>query len=726
MLNEHTFEFSQARLKLKESLKFSMRQTGGLVRYLVEDEVSGRFFQIGLAQYTFLTMLDGNRTVSTALMKTATLLREDAISENDAASLCKWGIESGLIETEVGDSPRRRQEHHDQRQKQRMVTYLNPMMMRIPLFNPDPAINTLSRFFNFLITPLGLLVWVIVVVFGFFQLATNWNSFYLNRVNSFSASDLIWIGITWLVLKLIHELAHSLVCKSFGGRVQSCGFLLLLMIPLPYVDVTSSWRFDNKWKRILTSAAGMMAELFIAAIACCIWAWNDPGPLQYHAGNIIITATVTTLLFNINPLMRFDGYYMLADWLEIPNLSTHGRQWFKGLFKWVYFGTQRPKVIESGLRGLAVRAYGIMAMLWFLLIAVGLSLAASNMIEGFGLLIALVGCVLWIGIPVFRLIKYVAVGSEVENPNRGRFALATLITALVVGSFLYLCPSPSVVSAPLVVDYKPLSIVRVTTPGFARKILVTDGQFVNEGDKLIEMENKELQHDLNSLVVDIEISKLRINNLLTAERISEVQIEQESLEAKTKRKIEIEQQLEELIVRAPSTGKVIARGIDSNLNKYFKVGDELLTIGDPQQIHALALTRQSDIEWLEQDSVDWVDMMVWGRHQGGLMQGRIKTINPRARVELPHEAFAASIGGPLAVVPQAQVEGEKGGQSDQMVLTEPRVPVEIELQTKDIEHLIPGQTGHMIVRGRSQNMGSYLSENFIRYIRKQSFRSHGL
>ena len=126
---------------------------------------------------------------------------------------------------------------------------------------------------------------------------------------------------TWVVLKLIHELAHSLVCKKYGGRVASCGILVLLMIPMPYVDVTSSWRFENKWKRILTSAAGMLSEVFVAAIACYVWANSQPGPIQYHAGNVIITASLHTLLFNINPLMRFDGYYMLADWLEIPNLS---------------------------------------------------------------------------------------------------------------------------------------------------------------------------------------------------------------------------------------------------------------------------------------------------------------------------------------------------------------------------------------------------------------------
>ena len=401
MLNEQTFEFSQARLKLKDSLRFTMRQSAASLEYLLEDESTGRFFRVGLPQYTFLTMLDGNRTISTALMKTATLLRQNAIDENEAASLCKWAIESGLVDSEVGNSAQRREEQHEMQQKAQLVSYLNPMMLRMPLFNPDSIVTDIARYASFIISPMGLMVWLTVVVYGFLRLSMHWNEFFIDRIESFGASDLLWIAVAWMVLKVIHELAHSLVCKKFGGRVKNCGFLLLLMIPMPYVDVTTSWRFDNKWKRILTSAAGMMAEVFIAAIACLIWIEAAPGPIRYHCGNLIISATVHTLFFNINPLMKFDGYYMLSDFLELPNLATHGRQWLKGQFKWLYFGAKPAALKETGYRALAVKAYGILAMAWFGFIAVGMSLAASGLIEGFGLVIALIACILWVGIPLF-------------------------------------------------------------------------------------------------------------------------------------------------------------------------------------------------------------------------------------------------------------------------------------------------------------------------------------
>ena len=728
MLNNQTFEFSQSRLRLKDSLRFQMRQSGGSLNYLIEDDVTGRFFRVGLAQYTFMTMLDGNRTVSTALMKTATLLREHAIDENEAANLCKWAIESGLVESETGNSAARRHEQHEQQQKQKLVSYLNPMMVRIPLFNPDAIVTTVSRFTGFLISPLGAAIWLAVVIFGFFQLLHNWEDFFANRVNSFSAEDFIWIAVTWVVLKLIHEMAHSLVCKKYGGRVGSCGLLLLLMIPMPFVDVTSSWRFDNKWKRILTSAAGMLSEIFIAAIACYVWVSNGPGPIQYHAGNVIITASLHTLLFNINPLMRFDGYYMLADWLEIHNLSPNGRAWLKGVFNWMYFGKKTQPLKDTAFRGLAVRIYGVLAMLWFFSIAIGLSLAASGLIEGFGLIIALIGLVMWAGIPLLKLCKYLIMGTETDKPNRAWFAMAMLITCLLVGGFLYAVPSPSVVSAPVVIEYELLSVVRSNSDGFVKSIHVSDGQMVEEGELLITLENPELQQQLNALLIDIDISKLRSTALYNEQKISEVQIEEETLASLIKQKAELEQKLSDLVIYAPQSGQVLARDLEVSQGKHFTPGTEILSIGEPGEIQAIALTRQTDIDWVSANPEAEVELLIWGLHKDSMIPGKINLINPRARDDLPHEAFAATVGGPLAVVPRNQVEGgaQNSEEEQDLMLTQPRVPVEISLAGDDRAALLPGQTGQLIVRARDESIGTYLANGLVRFIRENNTRSHGL
>lgn len=728
MLNDQTFEFSQARLKLKNNLRFTLRQSGANAVYFVEDEVNGKFYRIGLGQYVFLTMLDGRRTVATALMKTASLAREHAISESEAGEFCKWAIESGLIESETGNSTARRVENLERIQKQKLMTYMNPMMIQMRLFSPESFLNAIMPFVGWLVSPLGALIWISVVVFGFSSLLRHWVEFVSNRVSSFGAVDVLWIAFTWMLLKLVHELAHSVVCRKFGGRVSAFGFLLLLFIPMPFVDVTSSWKFDNKWKRILVSAAGMLTEIFIAAIACWIWVNSNPGPLQYHAGNVIITATLHTLLFNINPLMRFDGYYMMSDWMEISNLATQGRNWLKSRFKWMFFGTNRPAIKETGIRSVIVRVYGVAAMMWFASIAVGLSLAASSLIEGFGLVFAALGLFLWCGIPLLRLLKFLAVGTETERPNRVRF-LSVMLLFILLGGFVWVgCPAPTVVNAPVVVDYEEMSIVRAKTSGFANEYLVMDGQTVKKGDLLVKLTNPQLQYDIQSLMIDIRSSEFKCRTLYNEERMFEYQLEQEELTALRQRKGEVEKQIDDLAICSPADGTVVAREIGNDQGRFLQPGDEILRVIEPDSIHAVALASQHDADWLR-DCVDKkVDVELWGKGDWTPCQGKITKVYPRTSVELLHHAFSAEVGGSLAVVPKSQVENEDPknvDQSNERILTSPRIRIEIDFVTAGTE-LYAGQTGQLAFRHRNQSLGQYLYENAIRFFAHNNSRNHGL
>jgi len=727
LANEQTFQFGQAKLKARDSLRFTMRQSGDDVTYLVENEATAKFFQIGLPQYTFLSLLDGHRTVSQALMQTATILRINALDEQEAANLCKWAIESGLVESEKSRNVSRKEHAEDMAMRQ-SASLLNPITLKMPLFNPDSLIETMTRYLGWLVSSGGAMLWIIVMVAGFFQLMKHWDNFVLNRINSFSSDDLLWFGVTWLVLKVLHETAHGVACKKFGGQVHSCGMLLLLLIPLPYVDVTSSWRFINKWQRILVAAAGMLVEVFIAAIACMVWAAAEPGPLKYHAGNVIITATLHTLIFNANPLMKFDGYYMLSDFLEIPNLATRGRAYLKSVFKWLYFGTKPKPVSDVGIRGVIVKAYGFLAMAWFFSISLGLSLAASSMFEGFGLMIAVMGMVLWFGIPIIKFIKFVLVGSKTEKPNRLWFATAMTITCTALGAFLFVCPSPSVVSAPIVIDFEELSIVRTEAAGFAKTIHVVDGQTVEAGQLLMTMENRELTSELESLWVDVEIGELRCKTFHTTGDIAALKLERSSLQSMYDREAELTALVKKLEIIAPQAGVVMASGLSAKENTYLQPGDEVLSIGMTDQLQAVALTRQQDVEWIEKTQSQNVQLFVWGQDEQQLSPGKIQRVFPRARDDFPHEAFAASNGGPLAVVPRNQVESSADSDEDEqsLMLTEPRVQVEIALSDEDRQRLLPGQSGTMLIRSRDEKMGPYLASNFLRFIRKNSFRSHGL
>ena len=420
----------------------------------------------------------------------------------------------------------------------------------------------------------------------------------------------------------------------------------------------------------------------------------------------------------------------LSDFLEIPNLATRGRNYLKGSFKWLYFGSKVTPVSEVGIRGVIVKSYGFLAMLWFLSISLGLSLAASSMFEGFGLLIAMMGILLWFGLPVVKFCKYLITGTETEQPNRTWFAAAATVTCVALFAFLFVCPSPSVVSAPIVIDFEDLSIVRSEAAGFAKSIHVVEGQSVEAGDLLVTMENLELQSELESIRVDVAIGELRCKTFLTTGKIAELKLEQASLQSMFDREAELSTLISKLNLVAPQAGVVMAKDLDAKLNTYLQPGDEVMSIGMTDQLHAVALTRQQDVEWIEKAEVEEVQLFVWGQDEEKLTPGKISRIFPRARDDFPHEAFAAANGGPLAVVPRNQVErsaeSERDDEDQAMMLTEPRVQLEIQLSDADRERLLPGQSGTMLIRSRDEKMGPYLAANFLRFIRKNSFRSHGL
>ncbi|MEM9942458.1 MAG: hypothetical protein AAF939_12905, partial [Planctomycetota bacterium] len=477
MMNEHianatTFDLSQACLKLKPDLRFSVQHGQDCTWFLVEDRAKSAFYRLGTPEYTLVSMFDGKTNVATAVASTCLTLGADALSENDAIQLCRWLVESNLAHTDASLSASRLSDQRGKTQKQKALSKIDPIAIKFPLTSLDKPAELLSQAFGFLVSKTFATIWCLTVAAGLLCLVFSDTA----GVQLFSADNFTWMVITWLVLKLIHESAHVLCCKQFGGSVGRGGILFLLLIPMPFVDVTSAWRFPNKYQRILTSAAGMMAEIFIGSIAAMFWTFSGPGAIQFHAGNIMVAASLHTLLFNANPLMRFDGYHMLADWLDLPNLGNHGQSWIKSWFSCLFFATPVAPLEYAGWQANVIRIYGIAALAWRVLLSVGLAIAAANMFYGIGLIIALFAGCLWLGLPIFRLAKLLVQGNELQQVDRRRFAVvfATLLLAgWMAGNFI---PGPSLVYAPMVVEYEDLESVRVVTPGFVRNILVEGNQ----------------------------------------------------------------------------------------------------------------------------------------------------------------------------------------------------------------------------------------------------------
>ena len=218
------------------------------------------------------------------------------------------------------------------------------------------------------------------VVYAIYLIATDFGRFSRSSQVVFSRDNWWVLVAAWLGLKIVHETAHAVACRKFGGTVTQAGVFLLLLVPVPYVDVTSAWRFADKWQRIIVAAAGMYVEFFVAAVATFVWANAESAETCSVAQSVIAMAAIGTLLFNGNPLMRFDGYYILSDWLEIPNLAGRGNQYLIGLAERLAFGTRRTPNLAPRERRI-VAAYAVLSLAWRLF-------AYTTLLLAFGALVA--------------------------------------------------------------------------------------------------------------------------------------------------------------------------------------------------------------------------------------------------------------------------------------------------------------------------------------------------
>ena len=734
------WEIGQARLQLREGLRFSMRRAGGHRWYLVDNESRGQFFRIGMAEYTLLSLLDGRRTISEiiGLMSAPAMDAQlGEMSESRCTELTRWVIESGLVSGHDGGAVSNASEPSTSL----LISpgAWNPLMVQIPLFNPDKIVARLTPALGWCFGWVGLLIWLLVCGVAVFEVALRGADFWPEQIATYSRWDWIWVGGTWMALKGIHELAHAIACKRLGGQVTSCGVLFLLFVPLPFVDVTSSWRMKKRWQRILIASAGMMAELFIAAIATILWMQSAPGPMRFHLANIAFAGSVVTILINANPLMRLDGYYIFSDGLELSNLYGNGRQFVMSVWRRLFFGPAYP-IATSMDRPLLVMIYGFAAWCWSWTICVTLIVAALNILDGIGLVLAVFGGFAWLGIPLARSTRMLVFDSGLQTGSRWRAAAVATLLVCVIAAACAMLPAPQGVVAPAVVDFEPLAIVRADAPGFVDEWCVVTNQPVVVGQPLMRLKNLQLIADLDSVKNQILAAELRSRALQSTGSVSAWQVEQESVTALRKRKMELEEMGRHLLIRSPMDGIVISDELESRLGSYVSAGETVCQIADVQSKQVTAFVRQADVAGLVVERNSPIGLR-FANGSNIRFAGWVRKIAPGATDQLPHAGLAASFGGELDVLARGQNESHDRDASSQSgsigldrdgesirgwKLTEPRVEVTIELDAETAGQLAAGQIGRAQFNTGQRSLGAYALENASRWIRSRIHRTHGL
>ena len=354
-------EIGNARLTLRPDLVFSPRTTDGDLHYVIEDPISSKFFRVGVTEYAFMSLLDGTITLHDALAELSSAMPNHGLSEQDTIAICKWLVDTKLANTTKSADTEELASQAIEAEQRRMAERFNPLMIKLPLGNPNRFFEWLAPLVRWIHAPVVMLLATGLIAYGAYLVFSDWARFEEASHGIFAPSNWLWLAAGWAALKVIHETSHGIACKKYGGAVREWGLIFILFAPLAYVDVTSSWRFRSPWQRIHVAAAGMYIELIIAAVAAIIWSQASPGILSYVCYNIIIMASLSTIVFNANPLMRFDGYYLLSDLIGVRNLQGRGFALARWHLRETLFGLGRepPEVLPPRTRhAVLLYAYG--------------------------------------------------------------------------------------------------------------------------------------------------------------------------------------------------------------------------------------------------------------------------------------------------------------------------------------------------------------------------------
>ena len=498
-LSQSWYRIASLRPQLAAHAHIRLHRYRGRPWYVVTDPGNGRVHRLPHAALPIIAGMDGIRTVNDIWEAAATRLGDDAPSQDQVIQLLGQLHSQDLLRADVAPDTRELLERHTQTERRRLKqTLLNPLSLRIPLWAPDRFLTRTLPAFSWLFGWVGAALWLLALVPALVLVGQHWTELSTGVADRVLAADnLLLLVLILPATKLLHEFGHGYATKRFGGAVPEIGVMFLMLFPMPYVDATAAAGFRSKWRRIAVGGAGMAVELFIAALATFVWVAVEPGLLRSIAYNVMFAAGVTTVLFNGNPLMRYDGYYMLADLLELPNLGQRGTRYYAWLAQKYLLGHRDipPSQTTRGERFWFV-LYTPLATLYRLTVTFGIALFLAEKYFVAGVLLAawnMVGAVIT---PTAKAIWFVLTSPALQRCRTRATAVTACGTALAVAVLLWL-PAPLHTNVEGVVWLPDTATIRAGTDGFVTRLLATPGTQIAAGTAIAQSQEPTLaaRHD---------------------------------------------------------------------------------------------------------------------------------------------------------------------------------------------------------------------------------------
>lgn len=629
--------------------------------YILKAPFKNEFFRLTESTYFFIARMTMGQTIDEVWRVSMERDPDECPGQEEVIEILGQLNNANLIHSDIAaDSHQLHKAQQKRQHKLIKMQLMNFLFLKLPLFNPDRFLEFIKPYGKVFINPLALIIWLGTVFWGLKAVFENFSAATSQASGFLSPDNLPWILAVTVILKAIHELAHGISCKHYGGYVPTVGVMLILFAPLPYIDATSSWGFRNRLRRISVSFAGIYAELFIAAIAALIWAETGRGPINAVAYNTMLIASLTTLLFNLNPLLKFDGYYIFSDLFGLPNLQQRANKFLQFFMEYVFFGYKESiNPARSTSEWFWLGGYGIGAAIYraFLMISISMILA-ENFFE-IGLVLALFTLINYVIVPLFKFTHYLITNKAIAR-HRVRAWICVACFVSVVITLLGIIPFPEHFQEPGVVWSKDRQTLHAESSGRIVNIHVESSEWVQAGTLLATLENTELNYQIKEATLAVKQAKARFKmaDASTPSSLAPLLKMIELEQVKLKR---LQEQKEKLFIRAPQDGVWIAPELQSLHGQWVERGTEMGSIGNPEDYQFITVISQKEAANLFNRKIEKVEIRLWGEAKQKI-PATIEKIIPAEQKDLPSAALGW-FGGGQVEVNQQDPEGKRAVES---------------------------------------------------------------
>jgi len=637
--------------RLRPHARMYRHRYRGQVWFVMSDSVSGRTHRFTPAARLILNGMDGQRTVGELWDVANRKLGDVAPTQDELIHLLGQLHAADLMQCDVSPDVSEllfRSQRHE-RAKSRQTTG-NPMSIKVPLVDPDKLLNRIQPVLQPLWNRWGALAWMAVVLPALVLGVKHWAELGSNVSDHVLAThNLLMLGVLFPLIKVLHEMGHAVAAKMRGGEVHEMGVMLLMLMPVPYVDASAASTFKSKTDRALVGAAGMLVEVFLAALAMYLWVAVEPGLVRSLAYNTIFVAGVSTVVFNGNPLLRYDGYYILSDLVEIPNLAMQSSRYGAYLLERYVFRAQEAQPPQASRAEKTWFAfYAPAAFVYRTLVSISIILFIAGEFFVIGVMLAIWAVVSSFLLPLWQSFKHLS-----NSPTLARVrSRAYVITAgVLVGmtAFVLWIPMPFRTQTEGVVWLPEQAIVRAGSDGFLLRWLVKPGSVVRKGDALAECIDPTLDAQRRVSEAKVAELKARFNALFVEDKVG-AEVAREELQREQVALTRLQERTDHLVVHSLSSGHFLVPQSSDMAGRFYRQGALLGYVTEHARPQVKVVLQQGEIDVVRMATRRVELRRAYSVNE--VVQGQLVHQTPAGAVQLPSRALTTEGGGLIAVDPK--------------------------------------------------------------------------